>query len=258
MAPTTTTTTASTMASPPPVPGRLGPEDIDRIPPERIRNFSIIAHIDHGKSTLADRLLEVTGTIPPSAGNKQVLDKLKVERDRGITVRAQCASMIYQHPGDGATYLLNLIDTPGHVDFHQEVYRSLSACQGVLLLVDAINGVQAQTVANFYLAFSANLHILPVINKVDLPTANVERVREQIRSAFELEDPVCISAKTGLNVEALLPELIKQLPGPAGSVAAPFKAFLFDAWYDKYMGRGGGGCVGAGCFERSLFRAGSR
>ncbi|KAI9293855.1 GTP-binding protein lepa [Neoconidiobolus thromboides FSU 785] len=204
-------------------------------PPEKIRNFSIIAHIDHGKSTLADRLLELTGTINPRANNKQVLDKLKVERDRGITVKAQTVSMFYNHNGE--KYLLNLIDTPGHVDFSYEVSRSLAACQGTLLLVDACQGIQSQTVSNFYLAFGLGLKILPVINKIDLPSARIESVQEEIKTAFEIEEDVLnISAKSGKNLEGLLPKIIDQIPPPVGDRTGPLKALLFDSWYDNYVG----------------------
>lgn len=184
---------------------------ISEIPLDRYRNFCIVAHVDHGKSTLSDRLLELTGTIAPG-GNKQILDKLDVERERGITVKAQTCSMIYQHNGED--YLLHLVDTPGHVDFRAEVSRSYASCGGALLLVDASQGVQAQTVANFYLAFSQGLQLLPIINKVDLPSADAPRALEQIESTFELdpETAVLVSAKTGLNVEAVLPAVIQQIP----------------------------------------------
>ena len=181
------------------------------IPLERYRNFCIVAHVDHGKSTLSDRLLELTGTIAPG-GNKQILDKLDVERERGITVKAQTCSMIYNYKGED--YLLHLVDTPGHVDFRAEVSRSYASCGGALLLVDASQGVQAQTVANFYLAFSQGLQLVPVINKVDLPSADAPRALEQMESTFELdpETAVLVSAKTGLNVEAVLPAVIEQIP----------------------------------------------
>lgn len=184
---------------------------VAEIPIERFRNFCIVAHVDHGKSTLSDRLLELTGTIAPG-GNKQVLDKLDVERERGITVKAQTCSMIYNYKGED--YLLHLVDTPGHVDFRAEVSRSYASCGGALLLVDASQGVQAQTVANFYLAFAQGLHLVPIINKVDLPTADTARALEQIQSTFELEPEkaVLVSAKTGLNVEAILPTVIEQIP----------------------------------------------
>ncbi|KAJ2490745.1 Translation factor guf1 mitochondrial [Coemansia sp. RSA 2050] len=219
-----------------PAEGKRGEMDISAIPPERIRNFSIIAHIDHGKSTLADRLLELTGVISKTGKNKQVLDKLKVERERGITVKAQSVSMFYEHKGQ--RYLMNLIDTPGHVDFSYEVSRSLAACQGTILLVDAAQGIQAQTVANFYLAFGEGLSVIPMLNKVDLPTAEPERATKQIESAFEIEaDRILkISAKTGLGVEQVLPAVIEQTPPPSGSEDKPFKALLFDTWYDTYVG----------------------
>ena len=181
------------------------------IPIERYRNFCIVAHVDHGKSTLSDRLLELTGTIQPGT-NKQVLDKLDVERERGITVKAQTCTMIYNHNGED--YLLHLVDTPGHVDFRAEVSRSYASCGGALLLVDASQGVQAQTVANFYLAFAQGLELIPVLNKVDLPSAEPERALEQIESSFELdtENAVWVSAKTGLNVPKVLPTVVEKIP----------------------------------------------
>ena len=184
---------------------------ISEIPLDRFRNFCIVAHVDHGKSTLSDRLLELTGTIQPG-GKKQVLDKLDVERERGITVKAQTCSMIYEY--EGKDYLLHLVDTPGHVDFRAEVSRSYASCGGALLLVDASQGVQAQTVANFYLAFSQGLELVPIINKVDLPSADPQRALEQISSTFELDpdNAVLVSAKTGLNVGAVLPSVIKNIP----------------------------------------------
>lgn len=210
--------------------------DLTTIPADKIRNFSIIAHIDHGKSTLADRLLELTNTIRDRGSNKQVLDKLKVERERGITVKAQTVSMFYNYKGE--QYLLNLIDTPGHVDFSYEVSRSLAACQGTLLLVDASQGIQAQTVANFYLAFGQGLHVIPVINKIDLPGANTDKVVKQIHSAFELdtEQILKISAKTRKNVEDVLPSVIENIPCPTGSYDKPMRALLFDSWFDTYVG----------------------
>ena len=184
---------------------------IQSIPLERFRNFCIVAHVDHGKSTLSDRLLELTGTIEPG-GKKQVLDKLDVERERGITVKAQTCSMVYKYKGED--YLLHLVDTPGHVDFRAEVSRSYASASGALLLVDASQGVQAQTVANFYLAFSLGLELIPIINKVDLPSADAPRALEQIKSSFELdiEKAVLVSAKTGLNVQAILPSIIENIP----------------------------------------------
>lgn len=184
---------------------------IAAIPIDRYRNFCIVAHVDHGKSTLSDRLLELTGTIKPGM-NKQVLDKLDVERERGITVKAQTCTMIYNHKGED--YLLHLVDTPGHVDFRAEVSRSYASCGGALLLVDASQGVQAQTVANFYLAFAQGLELIPVINKVDLPSADPERALEQMRTSFELDTqkPVMVSAKTGLNVQEILPTVVERIP----------------------------------------------
>lgn len=184
---------------------------IAEIPLERFRNFCIVAHVDHGKSTLSDRLLELTGTIEPG-GKKQVLDKLDVERERGITVKAQTCSMIYKY--NGLDYLLHLVDTPGHVDFRAEVSRSYASCGGALLLVDASQGVQAQTVANFYLAFSQGLHLVPIINKIDLQSAEPERALEQIQDTFELDPKkaVLVSARTGLQVEKILPTVVEQIP----------------------------------------------
>lgn len=205
------------------------------IPIERYRNFCIVAHVDHGKSTLSDRLLELTGTIEPG-GNKQILDKLDVERERGITVKAQTCTMIYNH--EGADYLLHLVDTPGHVDFRAEVARSYASCGGALILVDASQGVQAQTVANFYLAFSQGLTLVPVLNKVDLPHADPPRVLEQMHETFELDPDtaVLVSAKTGKNVQALLPEVVKQIPAPVGHLDGPLRLLLVDSWYDVYKG----------------------
>jgi elongation factor 4 len=205
------------------------------IPIERFRNFCIVAHVDHGKSTLSDRLLELTGTIQPGS-NKQVLDKLDVERERGITVKAQTCSMIYNHGGED--YLLHLVDTPGHVDFRAEVSRSYVSCGGALLLVDASQGVQAQTVANFYLAFAQGLSLIPVINKVDLPHADAQRALEQMKDTFELDpsSAVLVSAKTGLNVQALLPAVIDKVPAPVGDDTKPLRLFLVDSWYSSYKG----------------------
>ncbi|XP_075051297.1 translation factor GUF1, mitochondrial isoform X2 [Mixophyes fleayi] len=210
--------------------------DISEYDVDYIRNFSIIAHVDHGKSTLADRLLEITGCIPKVSTNKQVLDKLQVERERGITVKAQTASLFYTF--EGKKYLLNLIDTPGHVDFSYEVSRSLSACQGVLLVVDANEGIQAQTVANFFLAFEAQLSIIPVINKIDLKNADPERVEKQIEKMFDIpaSDCIRISAKFGTNVEIVLQEVVRRLPPPKIEKGSPLKALLFDSTFDHYRG----------------------
>ncbi|EYE90770.1 GTPase GUF1 [Aspergillus ruber CBS 135680] len=208
---------------------------IAAIPIERYRNFCIVAHVDHGKSTLSDRLLELTGTIQPGT-NKQVLDKLDVERERGITVKAQTCTMIYNHNGED--YLLHLVDTPGHVDFRAEVSRSYASCGGALLLVDASQGVQAQTVANFYLAFAQGLELIPVLNKVDLPSAEPERALEQMRNSFELEtdNAVWVSAKTGLNVPKVLPTVVDKIPAPVGECKKPLRMLLVDSWYDSYKG----------------------
>ncbi|KAF2815823.1 translation factor GUF1, mitochondrial [Mytilinidion resinicola] len=208
---------------------------IAAIPIDRFRNFCIVAHVDHGKSTLSDRLLELTGTIE-AGGKKQFLDKLDVERERGITVKAQTCTMVYNH--NGLDYLLHLVDTPGHVDFRAEVSRSYASCGGALLLVDASQGVQAQTVANFYLAFSQGLRLVPVINKVDLPSADPQRALEQMETTFELDPSraVLVSAKTGLNVEALLPNVIDQIPAPVGDHTKPLRLLLVDSWYDVYKG----------------------
>ncbi|KAK4417686.1 Translation factor GUF1, mitochondrial [Sesamum alatum] len=214
--------------------------DLSQYPPDKIRNFSIIAHVDHGKSTLADRLLELTGTIRKGHGQPQYLDKLQVERERGITVKAQTATMFHRHNllGTDTKFLLNLIDTPGHVDFNYEVSRSLAACQGVLLVVDAAQGVQAQTVANFYLAFEANLTIIPVINKIDQPTADPDRVKEQLKSIFDLDpnEALLTSAKTGQGLEQVLPAVIERIPPPPGDCSSPLRMLLLDSYYDEYKG----------------------
>ncbi|GAV70251.1 GTP_EFTU domain-containing protein/EFG_C domain-containing protein/GTP_EFTU_D2 domain-containing protein/LepA_C domain-containing protein [Cephalotus follicularis] len=221
--------------------------DLNQYLLDRIRNFSIIAHVDHGKSTLADRLLELTGTIKRGHGQPQYLDKLQVERERGITVKAQTATMFYSHQIHGLgnndvseppKFLLNLIDTPGHVDFSYEVSRSLAACQGVLLVVDAAQGVQAQTVANFYLAFESNLTIIPVINKIDQPTADPDRVKAQLKSMFDLDpsDALLTSAKTGQGLEQVLPAVIERIPPPPGDSSSPLRMLLLDSYYDEYRG----------------------
>ncbi|KAL1205424.1 Translation factor GUF1-like protein [Cardamine amara subsp. amara] len=215
--------------------------DLTQFPSEKIRNFSIIAHIDHGKSTLADRLMELTGTIKKGHGQPQYLDKLQVERERGITVKAQTATMFYENKvkdEEASGFLLNLIDTPGHVDFSYEVSRSLSACQGALLVVDAAQGVQAQTVANFYLAFESNLTIVPVINKIDQPTADPDRVKAQLKSMFDLspDDVLLVSAKTGLGLEYVLPAVIERIPPPPGISDSPLRMLLFDSFFNEYKG----------------------
>lgn len=221
--------------------------DLAQYPTERIRNFSIIAHVDHGKSTLADRLLELTGTIKKGHGQPQYLDRLQVERERGITVKAQTATMFHKHSfcspnvsetEEASSFLLNLIDTPGHVDFSYEVSRSLAACQGALLVVDAAQGVQAQTVANFYLAFESNLTIIPIINKIDQPTADPDRVKAQMKSMFDLDpkDALLTSAKTGHGLEHVLPAVIERIPSPPGKIDLPLRMLLLDSYYDEYKG----------------------
>jgi GTP-binding protein LepA len=210
--------------------------DLKSIAPEQVRNFSIIAHIDHGKSTLSDRLLEVTGTLSDRDKNEQFLDKLQVEKERGITVKAQTASMFYTH--NGVTYLLNLIDTPGHVDFSYEVSRSLYACQGALLVVDAAQGVEAQTMANFFLAFDQDLTMVPVINKIDMANAQPEKIIAQLGKLFDFAPAECIlaSAKAGIGINDILNAIVTKIPAPKGSVDSPLKALLFDSWYDEYRG----------------------
>ena len=204
---------------------------------ENIRNFAIIAHIDHGKSTLADRLIEFCGGLSSREMKQQVLDSMEIERERGITIKAQSVRLEYTN-NNKKTFILNLIDTPGHVDFSYEVSRSMAACEGALLLVDASQGVEAQTLANSWLAIEADLEIIPVLNKIDLPSAEPERIKKQIEEiiGIDITNTVSVSAKTGNGVEQVINNLVSLLPPPKGSNKNPLRALLVDSWYDTYLG----------------------
>src|SRR6187397_2068484 len=219
-------------------PRALKPLQPSATPPELIRNFCIIAHIDHGKSTLADRMLEVTGIVEGRQMRAQYLDRMDIERERGITIKAQNVRMPWTSRETGVEHVLHMIDTPGHVDFTYEVSRSLAACEGAVLLVDAAQGIEAQTLANLYLALENDLHVIPVLNKIDLPAAQPEKYAEELAHLIGCQPADClrVSGKTGVGVSHLLDEIVRQFPAPTGDASAPARAMIFDSVYDTYRG----------------------